>query len=279
MNFEGCLYVVATPIGHLDDISPRAVDTLRKVDVIAAEDTRHSGKLLAHLGLSTPMVSLHDHNEEARSEQLIGRLLKGESVALISDAGTPLISDPGYGLLSKARQAGITVSPIPGASAVIAALSVAGLATDRFVFEGFLPAKQVARRQHLEALQEEPRTLVFYVSRHQAGRQLLECAEVLGGQRQATLARELTKLHETIVRGSLTELVDYWNEHPEQQKGELVLVVAGAPKAQTSDSALTALLTVLLEEMSPKQAARLAVKLTGCSRNEAYRAALALKTE
>ncbi|MFK8030263.1 MAG: 16S rRNA (cytidine(1402)-2'-O)-methyltransferase [Gammaproteobacteria bacterium] len=277
MASAGCLYVVATPIGHLDDMSPRAVDTLRSVDVVAAEDTRHSGRLLAHFGIDTPMVSLHDHNEDSRSDQLVARMEQGDSVALISDAGTPLISDPGYTLLKKVRERQITVSPVPGASAVISALCVAGLPTDRFVFEGFLPAKSVARVQRLEGLKQESRTMVFYVSRHQATKQLSDCLEVFGAERSATLARELTKMHETISHGSLEELVVFWDQNPEQHKGELVLVVAGAPEATTDSSGLDALLTVLLEELRPKQAAKLAVKLTGCSRNEAYRAALALK--
>lgn len=278
MTSPGCLYVVATPIGNLDDISPRAVATLRSVAVIAAEDTRHSGRLLAHFGIDTPMVSLHDHNEETRSEQIILRLEQGESIALISDAGTPLISDPGYTLLKRIREKKLHVSPIPGPSALISALCIAGLPTDRFVFEGFLPAKPVARRQRLEQLKPEPRTLVFYVSRHQADKQLAECAEVFGAQRPATLARELTKLHETIVHESLEGLCDNWRQHPEQQKGELVLVVGGAPEEVTQPSDLDHVLGVLLTGMGAKQAAGMAVKLTGCGRNEAYRAALALKS-
>lgn len=274
---EGTLYVVATPIGHLDDMTPRAIETLQHVDLIAAEDTRHSGKLLAHVGVNTSMVSLHDHNEDTRSDELIRRLQTGESIALISDAGTPLISDPGYSLVSKARANGLAVSPIPGASALIAALSVAGLPTDRFAFEGFLPAKSVARTQRLATLACESRTLVFYVSRHQAGKQLADCIVAFGADRPATLARELTKLHESVTHGSLAELQNFWLAHPDQQKGELVLVVAGAAQQRPESGELEEVLRTLLEEVGAKQAARLAVKLTGCSRNEAYRAALALK--
>lgn len=279
MPSAGCLYVVATPIGHLEDISPRALATLQSVDVIAAEDTRHSGRLLAHFGISTPMVSLHDHNEEIRSEELVARIKQGQSIALISDAGTPLISDPGYSLLKRLREEQLTVSPVPGPSALISALCVAGLPTDRFVFEGFLPAKSVARKLQLELLKTEPRTLVFYVSKHQAERQLADCIEVLGPERAATLARELTKMHETIWHDSLGGLLERWVQNPDQQKGELVLAVAGAPEAVTESSDLDNMLSVLLEDMGPKQAAKIAVKLTGCSRNEAYRAALALRAD
>ncbi len=278
MTSAGCLYVVATPIGNLDDMTPRAVSTLRSVAVVAAEDTRHSGRLLAHFGINTPMVSLHDHNEEMRTGQLISRIEKGESVALISDAGTPLISDPGYTLLKGARDKHLYVSPVPGPSALISALCVAGLPTDRFSFEGFLPAKTVARHQRLEGLKHEPRTLVFYVSRHQAEKQLADCVAIFGADRPATLARELTKLHETILHGTVEELLQAWRDHPDQQKGELVLIVGGAPEEVTAPSDLNHLLGVLLTEMGAKQAAGLAVKLTGCGRNEAYRAALALKT-
>ncbi len=278
MSSAGCLYVVATPIGNLDDMTPRAIETLRTVAVVAAEDTRHSGRLLAHFGVKTPMVSLHDHNEDVRSDQLIKRIEQGESVALISDAGTPLISDPGYTLLKRVRDRNLSVSPIPGASALISALCVAGLPTDRFAFEGFLPAKSVARRQRLEQLSQESRTLIFYVSRHQAEKQLADCAEVFGEERPATLAREITKLHETVRHGTLHALWEFWRENPDQQKGELVLVVGGAPEQESSSSDLEHLLSVLLTEMGAKQAAALAVKLTGCGRNEAYKVALALKS-
>ncbi len=225
------------------------------------------------------MVSLHDHNEKVRSEELVTRIRQGQTVALISDAGTPLISDPGYTLLRRLREEQLSVSPIPGPSALISALCVAGLPTDRFVFEGFLSAKAVARKRQLESLQEEPRTLIFYVSRHQVERQLNDCIEVFGAERQATLARELTKLHETVLHDSLNGLLKRWQQSPEQQKGELVLVVAGAPDAVTQSSDLDSLLTVLLEELGPKQAAKMAVKLTHCSRNEAYKRALALKSK
>jgi len=202
----GTLYVVATPIGNLADISERARQVLAAVAVIAAEDTRHSGQLLKHLAISTPMLALHEHNERQASQGIIERLQRGEDVALISDAGTPLLSDPGYLLVGAAHQAGIRVSPIPGASAMLSALSAAGLPTDRFVFEGFLPARAGPRRSRLEALQHEPRTIVYYEAPHRLLESLQDMLDIFGAGRPAVLARELTKIHETIRLSTLGEL-------------------------------------------------------------------------
>jgi 16S rRNA (cytidine1402-2'-O)-methyltransferase len=274
----GVLYVVATPIGNLEDLSPRAQKVLAEVDLVAAEDTRHSGTLLAHFGIKTRLISLHDHTEAARAAELIPRLLAGESVALISDAGTPLISDPGFDLVRAARQAGIMVSPIPGASALVAALSVSGLPTDRFVFEGFLPAKSAARRERLEALAAEPRTLVFYESVHRLQESLEDMAAVLGTHRNAVLARELTKLHEGVREAPLQALAGWAATDPAAGKGEVVLIVAGA--AAVDGPALGAeaerVLKALLTELPVKQAAALAAAITGLKKNELYERALEL---
>ena len=271
------LYIVSTPIGNLGDMTSRAIETLKEVDVIAAEDTRHSGRLLQHFSIQTPMISLHDHNEQQRSTTLLTRLQAGESVALISDAGTPLISDPGYKLVSMVRAQGISVVPIPGACAMIAALSSAGLPTDRFMFEGFLPSKQGARQQTLAALQYETRTLVFYESPRRLTGCLADMQAAFGDARQACIARELTKLHETLETRSLAELADWVATSPEQLKGECVLLVAGASAAQTADEvALNQMLTVLLAELPVKRAAKVAAELLGVGKNAAYAQALIL---
>ena len=271
----GVLYVVATPIGNLDDLSPRARATLAAVAVVAAEDTRHSGTLLSHFGIKTKLVSLHDHNEAERAPALVARLLAGEDVALVSDAGTPLISDPGFDLVRAARTAGIRVTPIPGASALVAALSVSGLPTDRFVFEGFLPAKAAARRERLESLKSESRTLVFYESVHRLQESLADMAQAFGAERRAVLARELTKLHEGVREAPLSELARWAGEDPAAGKGEVVLMVAGAAEAA---SALPAeqVLKALLKELPVKQAASLAAEITGAKKNELYDLALTL---
>lgn len=271
------LYIVSTPIGNLGDMTSRAIETLKEVDVIAAEDTRHSGRLLQHFSIQTPMISLHDHNEQQRSTTLLTRLQAGESVALISDAGTPLISDPGYKLVSMVRAQGISVVPIPGACAMIAALSSAGLPTDRFMFEGFLPSKKGARQQTLAALQYETRTLVFYESPRRLTGCLADMQAAFGDARQACIARELTKLHETIETRSLAELAGWVAASPEQLKGECVLLVAGAPAAQTADEvALNQMLIVLLAELPVKRAAKVAAELLGVGKNAAYAQALIL---
>ena len=270
----GVLYVVATPIGNLDDLSPRARQVLAEVDVVAAEDTRHSGNLLNHFGIRTPLLSLHDHNEAERAEQLIPRLQAGDSVALISDAGTPLISDPGFELVRAARHAGITVTPVPGACALVAALSASGLPTDRFVFEGFLPVKPTARRERLGVLAGEHRTLVFYESVHRLKESLEDMAAAFGAERPAVLARELTKLHESLREAPLQDLADWAGKDPAAGKGEVVLVVAGAAQTGPSDGEGERVLKALLKELPVKQAAALAAEITGLKKNALYEKAL-----
>ncbi|MFC1589809.1 16S rRNA (cytidine(1402)-2'-O)-methyltransferase [Pseudomonadota bacterium] len=269
--------MVATPIGNLGDITPRAVETLKAVDVIAAEDTRHSQRLLSHLGVSTRMQAYHEHNEEYQAERLIGRLQQGESVAVISDAGTPLVSDPGYRLLEQAHQHGIKVVPIPGACAAIAALSVAGLATDRFSFEGFPPARQAARLSYLQALQEESRTMVFYISCHRITKTLIDMRTVFGEQRLATFAREVTKTYETIRKATLDELCDWVAGDEMQRKGEIVLVVAGSIKDKSAHPLRDEILAALVDELPVKQASKIASRITGINKNELYESALQLK--
>ncbi len=274
----GQLYVVATPIGNLGDLSPRARTILANVSCIAAEDTRHTRQLLQAFGIDRPLVSLHEHNEAAKSGELIDRLLSGESLALVSDAGTPLISDPGFDLIALARQRKITVIAVPGPCAAIAALSVAGLPTDRFLFEGFLPAKSTARRAHLQSLANETRTLVFYEAPHRVREVLADLASVLGAQRPASVSRELTKRFETTYSGSLSELADLATRDENFARGEIVIVVAGATREESDAVALDAeqLLRALLEELSPAQAAKVAAKISGAKRNDLYSLALRL---
>jgi len=274
----GVLYVVATPLGNLEDISARALKVLAAVDVVAAEDTRHSGSLLSHFGIRTPLISLHDHNEAERAPLLVERLRGGESVALISDAGTPLISDPGFDLVRAARAAGITVTPVPGASALVAALCVSGLPTDRFVFEGFLPAKQSARRERLAALAGESRTLVFYESVHRIQESLQDMAAAFGPQRLGVLARELTKLHEGVREAKLQALADWAASDPAAAKGEVVVMVAGAAARESAglDAEAERVLKILLKELPVKQAAALAAEISGHKKNELYDRALEL---
>lgn len=272
------LYIVATPIGNLGDMSQRAVEILQQVALIAAEDTRHSARLLRHFAVSTPCVALHEHNEREQSSRLLQRLANGESVALIADAGTPLLSDPGFHLVQQARLQGIRVIPVPGPSAVIAALSVSGLPTDCFKFIGFLPAKAAARRQRLAALVAEPCTLAFYESPHRILESLVDMGEILGGDREAVLARELTKTFETVQGGSLATLHTFVSSDANQQKGEMVLLVAGAPAVETAlDPEVERILGVLLEELPVKQAAALAARITGVKKNQLYQQALAMK--
>jgi 16S rRNA (cytidine1402-2'-O)-methyltransferase len=276
---KGVLYIVATPIGNLGDLAPRAAEVLRAVDLIAAEDTRHTRPLLRHYGIGTPLLALHEHNEHQVLERLTAQLQGGKTVALVSDAGTPLISDPGFPLVRECRRLGIPVSPIPGPSALIAALSVSGLPTDRFLFEGFPERGQAARRAQLEALRDEPRTLVFYESSHRVRESLRDMAAAFGPERRAVLARELTKLHETVVADTLEGLAALLEADPMQQKGEFVLMVAGAePRPEEAlDPQTERLLRILLEELPVKQAAALAARIRGEKRNRLYQAALALQ--
>jgi len=277
-NEIACLYIVATPIGNLADMSHRAIEILQSVDVIAAEDTRHSGFLLQHFAITTPSVSLHDHNEQQRSETLLTRLQQGESVALISDAGTPLISDPGYKLVSLVREHGIPVIPIPGSCAVIAALSASGLPSDRFSFEGFLPSKQGARLQTLEKLAADTRTLIFYDSPRRLQSTLIDMVTVFGEERRVCLARELTKLHETINTKPLAELLAWVSDDANQQRGECVLLVEGAKQHQdASEVEVNRVLNLLLKELPVKKAAAITSALLGVSKNNAYDMALKLQ--
>lgn len=276
----GVLYVVATPIGNLDDWSPRAVATLKAVAVVAAEDTRHSGRLLQHFDIATPLVAVHDHNEGARVEGLLARLAAGEDVALISDAGTPLVSDPGYRLVSAVQAAGLRVVPVPGACAAIAALSAAGLPSDRFIFEGFLPAKAAARRERLRALASEPRTLIFYEAPHRIAECLVDMVAELGASRRIALAREITKAFETIRQLPLGEMRDWVGGDANQQRGELVLVLEGAPEPVAGDTdwrEADRVLGILMAELPPRQAAALAAGITGLKKNALYERALAAK--
>ena len=273
----GTLYVVATPIGNLADLTPRAREVLASVALIAAEDTRHTRQLLQSCGISTALTSLHEHNEAQKSVELVARLAGGESIALVSDAGTPLVSDPGFDLVAAARRAEIAVVAIPGACAAIAALSVAGLPSDRFVFEGFLPAKTAARSERLEQLAREQRTLIFYEAPHRLADVLRDMTRILGAERNASISRELTKRFETTYSGTLAQLSEAAALDSDMSRGELVIVVSGAPAASTAlelDS--DALLRALLQELSPSQAAKVAAHVTGGKRSDLYEAALRL---
>ena len=270
------LYVVATPIGNLGDISARAREILASVSAVAAEDTRHSGRLLRELGLERPLVSLHEHNERARVAELVSRLRGGESLALVSDAGTPLVSDPGYLLVAAAIEAGIVVTPIPGPSAAIAALSAAGLPCDRFCFEGFLPARAAARRRRLAELAVETRTLVLYEAPHRIADCLADLVAACGAARRACIAREITKRFETFYRGSLGELAERAKGDADLVRGEAVILVDGAPPAEPSAAQLDETLAILLRHLPPSAAAAAAASLTGVRRNDAYARALAL---
>lgn len=265
------LYVVATPIGNLADLSPRAQEVLRSVAAICAEDTRRSGQLLSHFGIHQPLVALHEHNEEALSQRLVARLQAGESLALVSDAGTPLVSDPGFRLVRAARSAGIKVSPIPGACAAIAALSVAGLPSDRFSFEGFLPAKASGRRDRLQALAGEVRTMVFYESSHRIVESLADMSAIFGAERPAVLARELTKLFETVLDGDLAGLLAKVEADENQRKGEFVVMVQGAgDDAEAQLAHGRHVYAKLSEHLPPSTAAKLAAELTGAPRKALY---------
>jgi 16S rRNA (cytidine1402-2'-O)-methyltransferase len=278
---SGVLYIVATPLGNLGDMTPRAIETLKAVDVIAAEDTRHSGRLLQHFGIKNRTLSVHEHNEEHRAQSLIEKLEEGQSVALISDAGTPLISDPGYRVVEAVRAAGIRVVPIPGASAIITALSVAGLPTDRFSFEGFLPAKKQGRIKRLSSLAREDQTLVFYESCHRIRESLADMAEVFGADRKAVIARELTKTHEQVHGAALGDLVTWLDSDPNHLRGEFVVLVHGMAESEGGGSELSeeALMTleVLMEELPIKQAAKLTARRYDLPSRVVYQAGLDLK--
>ncbi len=271
------LYVVATPIGHLDDITYRAIEVLKSVKLIAAEDTRTSAKLLKHFSINTPLTACHDHNESEKVNHLVERILAGENMALISDAGTPLISDPGFKFVRAAQAKGIQVIPVPGACAAIAALSAVGLPSDRFSFEGFLPSKQSQRLLHLNRLKDETQTLIIYEAPHR----ILECvkdmADVFGADRPVGFAREITKTFETIKKMTLGELVEFISNDSNQQKGEIVLVIGGASvEKDMEQEKLDQLLTRLLQDLSVKAASQLAADLTGIKKKIAYQRALEL---
>jgi 16S rRNA (cytidine1402-2'-O)-methyltransferase len=265
------LHVVATPIGNLGDLSPRALDTLRSVAAICAEDTRHTRQLLKHHGIDTPLLALHQHNEDEMAGRLVARMQAGESLALVSDAGTPLVSDPGFRLVRAARAAGIKVSPVPGPCAFVAALSVAGLPSDRIAFEGFLPARTAARRERLALLASEQRTLAFYEASHRIEEALADMRDVFGAQRQAVIARELTKLFETVLDGTLAELHERVAADPDQRKGEFVVLVQGA--GEDADARIAEgrrLYAKLGEHLPPSTAAKLAAELSGAPRKALY---------
>lgn len=275
---KGFLYVVATPIGNLADMTERAIQVLSEVDVIAVEDTRHTGRLLQHYQITTPTMALHEHNERERAPGLVERLLKGQSVALVSDAGTPLVSDPGYHLVRLAREQGIRVVPIPGASAMLAALSVSGLPSDRFVFEGFLPAKSAARKKHLDELAAETRTLIFYEAPHRLRETLSDMRDAFGEQRFVVLARELTKTFETIRGDNIDALLEWVKSDIHQQKGEIVLLVHGFTTGggEETEAEGRRVLKLLMQELPLSQASALAAKITGGKKKPLYQFGLSL---
>ena len=277
-DLTGILYIVATPIGNLQDITQRALDTFAQVDLIAAEDTRHSGLLLSHYGIKKPFFALHDHNEQEKAHILVEKLKQGSHIALISDAGTPLISDPGFHLVRQCREAGIRVVPLPGACAAITALCASGIASDRFCFEGFLPAKSKARKDKLENIVEEDRTLIFYESTHRILDTLEDMQSMLGEERYIVLAREITKTWETITGNTIKNLREWLLEDPSRTKGEMVLIVEGKPKSdnneEISPQAVKAL-ELIAEELPLKKAAAIVAELYGYKKNALYQFGLA----
>lgn len=274
------LFVVATPIGHLDDMTFRAIDILKSVSIVAAEDTRQSAQLFKHYNISTPLTACHDHNESNKIEQLIETLQSGKNVALISDAGTPLISDPGFKLVRAAQEHGIRVTPVPGACAAIAALSAVGLPSDRFSFEGFLSSKSSQRIGQLEKLKDETQTLIFYEAPHRILDCVKDMAAIFGEDRPVGFAREITKTFETIKKMTLKELVTFIEKDHHQQKGEIVLVVGGNPEHKDLDQEkMDQLLTRLLQDLSVKVASQLAADLTGVKKKVAYQRALELNQD
>lgn len=274
------LYIVATPIGNLADMSQRAIEVLSSVDLIAAEDTRHSKRLLQHFSIATHMLAYHEHGGEQQTEKLLQMLTEGKSIALISDAGTPLISDPGYRIVHEAHARDITVVPVPGACAVITALCAAGLPTNRFSFEGFLPSKQKARCDVLSAVKEDARTLVFYETPHRIAAALQDFLDVFGGERKITLARELTKTFETIKQKPIAEMLAWVKEDGNQQRGEIVLVLEACVTEKTTelDAKSIALLETLAQELPPKKASKLVAEHYGVPKKIAYDYLLSLKT-
>lgn len=272
-------YVVATPIGNIEDWSPRAIETLKTVDLIFAEDTRHSAKLMQLFSISTPMRSLHDHNETDRIDEILNLLNDDKSIAIISDAGTPLISDPGFKVVRALREHEQKVIPIPGVSALITALSVSGIATDRFSFEGFLPAKSSGRKSKMDALRKDPRTLIFYESSHRIIEMLKDAISVFGEERYAFIGREMTKRYESYISNTLEELLTYYQTHSDEQRGEYVVVIEGS-NAETEQSEgvdLNELLEILLAELPLKQAVNIAMKITKLSKNHVYQTALTIQ--
>jgi len=276
---SGTLYIVATPIGNLDDLTPRARQTLAEADLIAAEDTRHTGRLLSHIGVKTPQKALHDHNESRVVPALIAALLDGKNIALVSDAGTPLVSDPGYRLVAEAHEKNIDVSPIPGASAVTAALSAAGLPTDRFCFEGFAPNKRIARQAWMRELAAESRTLVFFESVHRVKESISDMVAAFGEDRQAFVGRELSKLHEQCVQGSLADIAEKLGSAAIPEKGEFVIVVSGTKEKQASAIEVGLLIEELAAVLPGKQGAAIVARVTGEKKNSIYARMLALKKE
>ncbi len=276
---SGNLYIVATPIGNLQDMTQRAIEVLQSVDLIYAEDTRHSKKLLLHINVKTPLSSFHDHNESHRTKELLQKLKEGKQLALISDAGTPLISDPGYHIVHQAQQEGFNVIPIPGACALITALCASGLATDRFIFEGFLPAKTAARKKYLSALQYESRTIIFYESCHRIVETIKDCIEVLGSERQIVIARELTKTFETIHNAPAAQMLTWLQQDMNQQRGEFVLMLAGyhACPEEISPEAKR-MLALLMNELPLKKAAKMTADLTGIKKNRLYEYGLSISS-
>jgi len=279
---SGTLYIVATPIGNLEDLSARAQRVLASVDLIAAEDTRHTGRLLQHLGLSKSMVAMHEHNERGRVATILNALALGRHVALVSDAGTPLISDPGFVLVREVRQAGYKVSPVPGPCALVAALSAAGLPTNRFLFAGFLPAKASGRRSALAELVRDQATLVFYESPHRILDCMADIVTVMGGDRECVLGRELTKAFETFYSGSAVQVLNQLQNDPNGGRGEFVVMVRGAeplPETETGSLDVDRLLGLLVKELPIKKAARIASEISGLSKNGLYKRALAFKED
>jgi len=270
---EPTLYVVATPIGNLDDMVPRAVAVLQSVDVIAAEDTRHSARLLSHFSIDTPALAYHDHTDLKQVTALIERMQQGQSIALISDAGTPLVSDPGYRLVRETRKAGIRVVPVPGACAMVAALSASGLPSDRFAFEGFLPAKTAARCSRLEPLASDERTLIFYEAPHRIEASLADMAQIFGAEREAVLAREITKTFETIYSGSVADLQAFVASDSNQRRGEMVVMVRGVSRTEKKvdiDPEAERLMRILMTELPLKQASKLVAEITGLKKKPLY---------